>query len=425
MSIRPILPARHPVHGTVRVPGSKSLTNRALVLGALAEGRTVVQAALFSDDTRLMAGGLRALGFSVEEEPQAGRFVVWGAGGRIPARCARVEAGNAGTVARFLTAVAALGSGHYVVDGSPRMRQRPILDLVVALGALGCDAVAPSGCPPVWIRARGLAGGRAAVRSQISSQFLSALLQVAPLAASPVELVVDGPLVAAPYVEMTLGVMAAFGVTVRREDPARYLVAPQRYAPRSFRVEPDASSASYFFAAAAATGGTVTVPGLGPASLQGDVHFLDVLQAMGCMVEWEEEAVTVRGPSRLHGVDADLANMPDMTMTLAALAPFADGAVRIRGVGHIRHQESDRLEALATELRRLGQEVRLLPDGLEVLPRPVRPAVVETYGDHRMAMAFAVVGLGAAGVAIAGPECVSKTFPEFFSALDALLAGER
>ncbi len=424
MSVRPILPARNPVRGTVRVPGSKSLTNRALVLGALAEGRTVVQAALFSDDTRLMAAGLRALGFPVEEDPVAGEFAVYGAGGRIPASRARIDAGNAGTVARFLTAVAALGSGHYVVDGSPRMRQRPILDLVLALRALGCDASAPSGCPPVWLQARGLAGGTAAVRGEVSSQFLSALLQVAPLAASPVELVVDGPLVGAPYVEMTLGVMAAFGVRVRREDGMRYVVDPQRYAPRTFRVEPDASSASYFFAAAAATGGAVTVPGLGPDSLQGDVRFLDVLQAMGCMVEWAEEGVTVHGPARLRGVDVDLAAMPDMTMTLAALAPFADGAVRIRGVGHIRYQESDRLEALAAELRRLGQEVRLLPDGLEVLPRPVRPAVVETYGDHRMAMAFAVVGLREAGVAIAGPECVTKTFPEFFSALDALLAGQ-
>lgn len=425
MSARPVIPAGGPLHGTVRVPGSKSLTNRALVLGALAEGRTVVEAALFSDDTRLMAAGLRVLGFTVEEEPQAGRFIVYGEGGRIPAREAKIDAGNAGTVARFLTAVAALGSGNYLVDGSARMRQRPILDLILALRALGCDAVAPSGCPPVWIRARGLIGGTATVRGEVSSQFLSALLQVAPLAASPVELVVDGPLVAEPYVEMTLGVMEAFGVRVRREDPVRYLVTPQRYAPRTFRVEPDASSASYFFAAAAATGGAVRVPGLGPASLQGDVRFLDVLQAMGCTVEWEEEGVAVLGPVRLRGVDADLSSMPDMTMTLAALAPFTDGTVRIRGVGHIRYQESDRLEALATELRRLGQEVVIYPDGLEVIPRPVRPAVVETYGDHRMAMAFAVVGLRAAGIAIADPECVAKTFPGFFSVLDALLAGRR
>ncbi len=425
MSVRLITPARGPVTGTVRVPGSKSITNRVLVLGVLADGRTVIEGALCSDDTRLMAAGLRALGFAIEEDPPAERFVVRGEGGRIPARGAGIDAGDAGTVARFLTAVAALGFGEFVVDGSARMRQRPILDLVLALRALGCDAVAPSGCPPVRLKARGLAGGRAAVRGGVSSQFLSGLLQVAPLAESRVELFLEGPLVGAPYVDLTLGTMRAFGVTVQRDDAHRYAITPQRYAPRTFRVEPDASSASYFFAAAAATGGRVTVPGLARDSLQGDVRFLDVLRAMGCTVAWSDEGVTVHGPERLRGGDVDLNAMSDMTMTLAALAPFAEGPVRIRGVGHIRHQESDRLSALVTELRRLGQEVREFEDGLEIIPRPVRPAVVETHGDHRIAMAFTVAGLRADGIAIANPVCVTKTFPDFFQRLETLVAPQR
>lgn len=420
--MRPIVPARGPVSGTVRLPGSKSLTNRALVLGGLAEGRTLIEGALFSDDTLLMAEGLRALGLSVEADAAAVRFTVWGQGGRLPAPEATIDAGGAGTVARFLTAVAALGFGRYVIDGSPRMRERPIGDLVSALRALGSDLEAPSGCPPVLVRARGLAGGSAAVAGEVSSQFLSALLLVAPLAESRVALAVEGALVAAPYVDMTLKMMEAFGVHVERGGGA-FRIAPQRYRPQNYPVEPDASSASYFFAAAAITGGRVAVPGLRRDSLQGDLGFLGVLERMGCDVEWTETGVEVRGPERLRGVDVDLNNMSDMTMTLAALAPFADGLVRIRNVAHIRRQESDRLGALATELRRLGQEVLEHSDGLEIHPRPLRPAVVQTYGDHRIAMAFAILALRTDGVAIAGPECVTKTFPAFFGHLDTLGAG--
>ncbi len=420
MSVRPITPARGPISGSVRVPGSKSLTNRALVLGALAEGRSIIEEALISDDTLLMARGLQTVGLTVEADPGAGRFSVHGRGGVIPAQRGRVDAGDAGTVARFLTAVCALGHGEYVVDGSPRMRERPILDLVRALRDLGADGEAPSGCPPVTLHARGLAGGRAAVRGDKSSQFLSALLLAAPLAESRVELVVDGTLVAEPYVDMTLDVMRTFGVRADRDGARWFGITPQPYQPRTFRVEPDATSASYVFAAATLTGGFVAVSGLRRDSPQGDVRFLDVLQAMGCGVQWTPDGVEVRGPEHLRGVNVDLRAMPDVTMTLAALAPFADGPVRIRGVAHIRRHESDRLSALATELRRLGQDVVETGDGLEISPRPVRPAVVQTYGDHRMAMAFAVTGLRTEGIAVADPECVTKTFPDFFSTLEAL-----
>ncbi len=417
---RAITPAAGPVSGIVRVPGSKSITNRALLLGALAAGVTVVEGALFSDDTALMAGGLRILGVPVDADPAAQRLTVRGQGGRIPAMEAAVDAGNAGTAARFLTAAAALGTGRYVVDGAPRMRERPIGDLVDALRALGADVDAPSGCPPVTVRGRGLAGGRASVRGDVSSQFLSALLLVAPLARSRVDLTVDGPLVGAPYVEMTLRMMEAFGVEIRRGE-GTFRVAAQRYQPRTYAVEPDASSASYFFAAAAITGGRVAVPGLSRDSLQGDVAFLDVLTTMGCEVSWSEAGVSVRGPERLRGIEVDLSGISDMTMTLAAMAPFAQGPVRIRGVAHIRRQESDRLAVLAAELRRIGQEVREFDDGLEIHPRPVRPAAVQTYGDHRIAMAFAVLGLRAEGIAIADPTTVSKTLPDFFERLGRLV----
>lgn len=419
MTARDIVPTRRPVSGTVRVPGSRSISNRALVLGALAGGVTVIEGALFSDDTALMAGGLGALGVPVDAEAAAQRFTVRGQDGRIPAAEAAIDAGNAGTVARFLTALATLGSGRYVIDGSPRMRERPIGDLVDALRLLGADLDAPSGCPPVVVRGRALAGGRARVRGDVSSQFLSALLLAAPLARSRVDLMVEGPLVGAPYVEMTLRMMETFGVEVRRAHGA-FRVAPQRYQPRTYTVEPDASSASYFFAAAAITGGRVAVPGLSRESLQGDLAFLDVMAQMGCEVRWNEAGVTVRGPERLRGVDADLNAMSDMTMTLAAMAPFAQGPVRIRNVAHIRAQESDRLTSLSSELRRIGQEVRELEDGLEIHPRPVRAAVVQTYGDHRIAMAFAVAGLRAEGLAVGDPECVAKTFPDFFVRLARL-----
>jgi 3-phosphoshikimate 1-carboxyvinyltransferase len=274
----------------------------------------------------------------------------------------------------------------------------------------------------VLLNARGLAGGRAVVRGETSSQFLSALLQVAPLAESRVELAVEGHLVAAPYVDLTLGVMRAFGVSVECRGHRTFVVSPQRYHPSTFPVEPDASSASYFFAAAALTGGRVAVEGLRRDSLQGDMRFLDVLEAMGCAVRWTETGVEVTGPERLRGVDVNLNAMSDMTMTLAAMAPFVEGPVRIRNVAHIRRQESDRLGALASELRRLGQEVEEFEDGLLITPQFVRPAVLETYGDHRIAMAFAVAGLRAEGIAIADPDCVTKTFPDFFDRLESLTA---
>ena len=422
--MRAITPLAAAPDATVSVPGSKSLTNRALVLTALAEGASHLSNTLLSDDTVVMVESLRRLGFRVDVDTEALAIVVHGRGGTIPAEAAELFVGGAGTAARFLTAMVALGHGRYRVDGIARMRERPMQDLLDALGMLGGSIVAAEGTLPALVEAHGLRGGRPVVRGDVSSQFVSALLMAAPYASGDVEIIVNGRLIAAPYVEMTLAVMADFGVGVERPDSGslrRLLVrAGQRYQPRAYTVEPDASSAAYFLAAAAITRGRVRVPGLSARSLQGDVHFVDLLEQMGCRVGRSGNALSVQGTATLRGVDVDMNAMSDQTMTLAAIAPFAQGPTRIRGVAHIRHQESDRLAATATELRRLGQDVEEHDDGLVITPRPVRPAVVQTYGDHRMAMAFAITGLRAPGISIADPECVTKTFPDFFERLQAL-----
>ncbi|MGH2403898.1 MAG: 3-phosphoshikimate 1-carboxyvinyltransferase [bacterium] len=420
-AVRAIVPLTAAPDADVAVPGSKSLTNRALVLAALAAGRSRITNALFSDDTVVMVEALRRLGFDVEVDRSALAMVVQGRDGVIPAAAAELFAGGAGTVARFLTAMVTLGRGRYRIDGDARMRERPIQDLLDALRALGATATAAGDAPPVVIDAGGLRGGRAVMRGNVSSQFLSALLMAAPYAGGDVEIVVDGHLVGAPYVEMTLALMQVFGITAEREGLRRFFLrAGQRYRARDYAVEPDASSAAYFFAAAAVTGGRVGVPGLKVRSLQGDARFVDLLEGMGCLVERREDRLSVRGTRALRAADVDLGGMSDQTMTLAAIAPFADGPTLIRGVAHIRHQESDRLATTAAELRRLGQDVEERPDGLVISPRPVRPAVIQTYGDHRVAMAFAVTGLRARGIIIADPGCVTKTFPDFFERLEEL-----
>ncbi|MDR7420736.1 MAG: 3-phosphoshikimate 1-carboxyvinyltransferase [Armatimonadota bacterium] len=422
--VRVIEPLAAPPDTVVSVPGSKSLTNRALVIAALGDGTSHLRNTLYSDDTVVMAESLRRLGFEVDADATSSVMRVAGRGGAIPAAEADLFVGNAGTAARFLTAMVCLGRGRYRLDGVARMRERPIGDLADALRQLGAVVTATNGSLPLVVEARGLRGGLAVVSGEVSSQFVSALLMAAPYASGDVEIEVAGRLVAAPYVEMTLAVMEAFGVTVARTGRWRFRIrAGQRYRARAYDVEPDASGAAYFFAAAAITGGRVTVRGVPPASLQGDAQFVGILEHMGCRVERGEAGLTVTGTGSLAGVDVDLGSMSDQTMTLAAIAPFAHGPTRIRGVAHIRHQESDRLAATAAELRRIGQDVEELDDGLLIRPRPVRPAVIQTYGDHRIAMAFAVTGLRAPGLAIADPGCVAKTFPDFFDRLERLRLG--
>ena len=419
-----ITPVSKPLNAAVKVPGSKSLTNRALLAAALANGPTTLTNALFSDDSRYFAEALERLGFTVSRQAEEGTITVMGQGGRIPATTADLFVGNAGTAARFLTAMLTLGQGRYVLDGEPRMRERPISDLLDALAQLGARAVSPTGCPPVAVMASGLPGGRATVAGDVSSQFLSGLLLVAPYARTPVELVVERGLNSKPYVDLTLGVMADFGAMVARDGYARFRVRPQVYQARgAYAIESDASAASYFFAAPAICGGRVRVENISRGSRQGDVGFVDVLRAMGCAVTAGENWIEVEGPPQgaLGGVEVDLRDMPDTAQTLAAVAPFAATPTVIRGIASARLKETDRVGAMCAELRRLGVTVTELPDGLVIQPcASLRPARVQTYNDHRMAMAFALVGLRSPGVEIENPGCVSKTFPNYFQVLEEL-----
>ena len=414
----PLTPAAGPVVATVSVPGSKSVTNRALVLAALGDGCTL-RGALRGDDTEVMIDCLRRLGWVVDVDWPAERVAVRrpAGAGLVPADAADLFVGNSGTTVRFVAALLALGRGVYRLDGVPRMRQRPIEDLLAALRQLGADAAsdAGTGCPPATIRAGGWPGGRVRVRAEASSQFLSGLLLAAPFGSGETVIEVDGVLVSEPYVAMTLRMLDRFGLAAVEEEPGVYRVpGGQRSHLAAYEVEPDASSASYFLAAAAVTGGRMTVAGLGRGDvLQGDVRFADVLGEMGCRVERCDGGLTVHGRP-LRGIDADMNDISDTVMTLGAVACFAAGPTTIRNVAHVRHKETDRLAALATELRRLGAGVEEFADGLRIEPRPLRGAAVATYDDHRMAMSLAVVGLRVPGVVVENPACVAKTYPGFW-----------
>ena len=441
-STLPVVPLTRPPELTVPIPGSKSLTNRALILAALANGTSVLEGALFSEDTDVMAESLRRLGLGVEADAEKETFVVHGQGGVVPAHEAELFVANSGTSVRFLTALTALGTGWYRLDGVERMQQRPQQDLLDALADLGVAARSEwgTGCPPLIVEAEGgLPGGTARVGAEASSQFLTALLMVAPYARQDVTLEVVGAL--RPfYVELTRQMMAQWGVQMEMRAggeaatglaiPACFHVAAgQRYtAQASYRIEPDASGASYFFAAAAITGGRVTVPGLTAEALQGDVRFaLEVLAEMGCTVLSDADGITVIGPppGRLRGIERDMSAISDTSLTLAAIAPFANSPTVVHNIAHSRLQECDRIRAACTELTRLGVPVEERPDGFTVYPaETLRPTEIETYGDHRVAMSFALVGLRAPGIVIRNPACVAKTFPDFWQRL-ARLSTER
>ena len=411
-------PIGRPYNAVVDLPGSKSITNRALLIAALASGDSTVTGALFSDDTHWLSAGLRMLGINVAANQDRCLFQVAGRDGTIPSSAADLFVGNAGTAARFLTAVSALGHGTFRVDGVPRMRERPIGDLLALLTQQGA-AIAYEGQVgflPITLQATGVQGGNVRMRAEQTSQQLSAFLMVAPYARQATTIAIDGPLVSRPYIDMTLRIMADFGVEVAQPGAQVFHIpSGQRYHSRHYMVEPDASNASYFFAAAAITGGRIRVNGLSSHSYQGDIRFLDVLEAMGCQVTRADQYIELLGPQRLRGVDVDMNNISDTVQTLAAIAPLAEDTVTIRNVRHIRWKETDRIEAIATELRRLGIRIEESADGLCIHPGVVQPAVIETYDDHRMAMAFAVLGLRTPGLAIKNPECTAKTFPDFFA----------
>jgi 3-phosphoshikimate 1-carboxyvinyltransferase len=408
-----------PIHASIRPPGSKSITNRALVCAALAQGESTLTGALDSEDTRVMIEALHQLGIAVVASDDNTTLRVTGCGGQPPVREADLYVANSGTTIRFLTAMLAATHGKYRLDGIERMRQRPIGDLLDALNQLGadCRSEANNGCPPVVMNANGLRGGETKIHGDISSQYLSGLLMAAPYAEREVEIVVDGELVSKPYVWMTLKVMLAFGFPVPSiAELTRFHIPTCRYRGRRYDIEPDASAASYFWGAAAITGGTVTVEGLTPRALQGDVAFVDCLAQMGCTIDTTSSGILVTG-GPLRGIDVDMNAISDTVQTLGAVALFAEGPTTIRGVGHIRHKETDRIGDLARELRKLGAAVDEFDDGLRITPGPLRSATIETYNDHRMAMSLALAGLRIDGVVINNPRCTEKTYPRFFEDL--------
>ena len=416
-----VMPLERPPDATIRVPGSKSVTNRALIIAALADGNSRIVNPLFSDDSFWLMDALVRLGIDVHADGERGEVYVSGQSGEIYASGVDLFVGNAGTVARFLPPFLALGRGPFTVDGVPRMRERPVADLVDGMRQLGAEVeyAGEDGRFPLMIKGGGIPGGKARVSASKSSQFISGLLMAAPYAQAPVTLHPVGRK-EWPYVGITVALMRAFGVEVDEAANGRFTVAPALYSSREYEVEPDASGASYFMAAAAVTGGRVRIPGLGASSPQGDLRFAGVLRDMGCRVEIASDFVEVQGPDHLRGVEVDMNAFSDTMITLSAIAPFAEGPTTIKNVGHTRLQESDRLSAVATELTRLGVKTQTTPSFIRIIPNKIRPGVVRTYGDHRMAMAFAISGLVASGIRIGDPGCVTKTFPGYFGALESL-----
>ncbi len=404
----------------VAVPGSKSITNRALVAAALARGTSVITGALDADDTRAMHDVLTRLGIGIDAHDPA-TLAVDGCAGRPAPATGSLDGRSAGTVARFLPPLLALGEGEYLLDGSPQMRARPLGAGIAALRALGAQVAyeGQEGHLPVRVTGTGgRLGAHASIRADVSSQYTSGLLLSAPCFADGLVLDVEGDVVSRPYLEMTAAVMGSFGARVER-DGARWAVAPGGYRATAYAIEPDASAASYFFAAAAIAGGRVVVPGLGTGSLQGDLGFVDVLARMGCEVSVRATETEVRGTGELRGVEADLRDLSDTAQTLAVVAPFATSPTRITGIDFIRNKESDRVGAVATELRRAGVEVEIEPDGLLIHPGAPRAASIATYDDHRMAMSFALLALRTEGIAIEDPGCVAKTYPGYWADLAA------
>jgi 3-phosphoshikimate 1-carboxyvinyltransferase len=415
------------VSGTVRMPGSKSISNRVLLLAALATGTTVVRDILQADDTAVMLAALAALGVRTVAA-SASEIHVTGCAGKIPSRSADLFLGNAGTAFRPLTAVLALAGGEYRLRGVPRMHERPIGDLVTALRGMGAsiDYLGTEGYPPLSIhRAEVRTDGAVRVRGDVSSQFLTALLIALPLSQSDSLIVVDGELISKPYVEITLNLMRRFGIEVKRDGWESFHVpgAGHYVSPQEIHVEGDASSASYFLAAGAIAGGPVRIEGLGSESIQGDARFVEVIERMGASVATGPNWIEVRGAGKLKPIDADFNHIPDAAMTAAVMALFADGSSTLRNIASWRVKETDRLSAMATELRKVGAEVEEGSDYLRVTP-PVRfsPATIDTYDDHRMAMCFSLAALGGVPVRINDPGCVAKTFPEYFQVLAGLVS---
>jgi 3-phosphoshikimate 1-carboxyvinyltransferase len=413
------------VDASIEVPGSKSLTQRALIAAALAKGTSTLLGPLESEDTKYSSGALMQMGIAMDKGKE---WLVHGNGGLIQPSGEPIFLGNNGTATRFLTSVASLGNSEYIIDGDQRMHQRPIGPLMAALRGWGVDITAVKGtdCPPLCINGRGLAGGSTVLPEGKSSQYLSSLLLVAPYARKPAILKVEGEVLSKPYVAMTLSVMDAFGISVECTPDFSFFSVPQGcYRAREYQIEGDASNASYFWAAAAVTGGRVTVTNVPVPSLQGDAMLVPLLGRMGCEVSRTGNGITLQGTERLEGIRVDMGDMPDVVPTLAVVAAFAHGRTVIENIAHLRIKECDRLSAVAAELTKLGVKVEEQEAAMIIHGEGgagLRGAVIETYEDHRMAMSLAVAGLRIPGVQITGEECVAKSFPDFWERFSLLAA---
>jgi len=424
-----------PAQATISVPGSKSITNRALLLAALAEGSTKLGNCLFSRDTEIMIAALNQLGVKYDSDPNSKRSEIQGVGGNFPNREATINIGNSGTSARFLTAMlAACPDGDFTLDGDEAMKRRPIQKLADTLASLGCQIETSKGYFPIRIRPNGLQGGVAKIDATESSQFVSALLMAAPLAKSPIEVQLSNPNIRRGYIDMSLAMMEQFGVPSSNLEihADKYRISPQAYkAPANgYLVEGDASAASYFIALPFAVGGSVTILGLSKNSLQGDIAFATLAAKSGGQLDWKSNSLTVSlprgiGPSRFPPLSSDYYAFSDTFLTGAALAPLADGQTRLEGIGHTRYQECDRIAAMVDGLRQTGQDAQDTKSTLTVSPQPLKTATIETYEDHRIAMSFAILGScdalksGKPWMKIKDPLCCRKTFPDFFDTLES------
>lgn len=414
------------VQGNVVLPGSKSISNRTLLLAALCQGTTEIKNLLASDDTKVMLDALKILGVNWQRHGDSNDYRVEGAGGPFKVKQATLFMGNAGTAIRPLCAALALSGGDYQLSGVPRMHERPIGDLVDGLRQIGAqiDYLANAGFPPLQIKSAKIRlQENIKVRGDVSSQFLTALLMALPLAKQNATIEVVGELISKPYVEITLNLMRRFGVTVGRSGWESFsITGDQHYrSPTEISVEGDASSASYFLAAGAIAGGPVRVTGVGKNSIQGDVRFADALAQMGAQVEWGDDWIEVRSNGKLKAIDADFNHIPDAAMTIAIAALFADGTTTLRNIASWRVKETDRIAAMTTELRKLGATVEEGADFMRVTPpQKILPAAIDTYDDHRMAMAFSLASLSGASIRINDPQCVNKTFPDYFSVFNKI-----
>ncbi len=409
------VPCSNAINAQIRIPGSKSITNRAILIASLAKGESCLEGVLHSDDTQHMMHVCRHLGTRFNETADGLKVV--GCDGQLAPSKEEFYIENAGTAARFLTAALTLGQGKYVLTGNERMQQRPIKDLLDAIKSLGGKVrdIEGTGCPPVEIVAEGLPGGVVDIPGDKSSQYISAIILAAPYAQNETIINIIGPLVSRSYVEMTMDIMGDFGVNCEWVDKQTLSVKQnQNYIAKNYSIEGDASSASYFFGMAAVTQGTIKVSGLQPDSTQGDLGLLGILEKMGCEIKWLDDGVIVKG-NPLKGVDVDMNTMSDVAPTLAVIALFAEGKTRINNVANMRIKECDRIRALITELKKIGADVEEWDDGLSITGlKKYNPAELHTYKDHRMAMSFSLAGLKIPGITIQDPACVSKTFPGFF-----------